>query len=168
MNSWIVASLAIAITSAAMLPGWSANAQSTPVSAEAGAETAVRAVLKEQLAAWAAGDGAAFGATVTDDSDLIAFDGTHVIGRQNIASFMQEQFDTVLAGTRVSAEPVRIRFISDGAAVMIAEGGVIFPGETEIPPERLSIQTFVLSKQDGRWLIEAFQNTRIDPVTGGA
>lgn len=168
MNARIVASLAIANTIvAAMHAGWSANAQSTPVSSEAGAETAIRAVFEEQLAAWAAGDGTAFGATVTEDSDLIAFDGTHVIGRQTIAAFMQTQFDTVLAGTHVVAEPVRIRFITDGAAVMIAAGGVIFPGETEIPPERMSIQTFVLSNHNGQWLIEAFQNTRVDPVSGG-
>lgn len=137
-------------------------ASPTPVSSETD-EAAVRAVLEAQLAAWAAGDGAAFGATVTEDSDLIAFDGTHVVGRQDIASFMQKQFDTILAGTRVVAEPVRIRFISDDTVVMITEGGVIFPGESAVPAERFSIQTFVLTKQDGTWLIEAFQNTRIAP-----
>jgi uncharacterized protein (TIGR02246 family) len=138
-------------------------ASPTPESPESGDEAAVRAVLEAQLAAWAAGDGAAFGATVSEDSDLIAFDGAHVVGRPAIASFMQKQFDTVLADTRVAAEPARIRFINDDSAVMITEGGVIFPGESAVPAERFSIQTFVLSKQDGTWLIEAFQNTRIAP-----
>lgn len=150
------------IVGLAMLGERGADAQSTPVPGND--EAAVRAVLEAQLTAWAAGDGAAFAATVTEDSDLIAFDGTHLVGRQEIASFMQMQFDTVLAGIQVVAEPVRIRFIGDDSVVMITRGGVIFPGEIEVPAERDSIQTFVLTKQDGRWLVEAFQNTRIAPA----
>jgi uncharacterized protein (TIGR02246 family) len=162
----IITSLALVVVTA--LPSaLNAGHQGTPpVSSEAD-ETAVRAVLERQLAAWAAGDGTAFGATVTEDSDLITFDGTHVTGRQTIASYMQQAFDTVLADTRVEAAPVRIRFLNDDTAVMITEGGVVFPGEAEVPSERFSIQTFVLTKQDGQWLIEAFQNTRIDPATRG-
>jgi uncharacterized protein (TIGR02246 family) len=62
------------------------------------------------------------------------------------------------------AEPVRTRVINDEIVVMITEGGVIFPGEAEVPAEHMSIQTFVLTKENDRWLVDAFQNTRLAPA----
>jgi uncharacterized protein (TIGR02246 family) len=165
MSRIAVLGFAIVVVVWMALPGrWSVNAQGTSTLANANEESAARSVLEAQLAAWAAGDGAAFGATVTEDSDLIAFDGTHLVGRQAIAAFMQKQFDTVLAGTQVVAEPVRTRVINDEIVVMITEGGVIFPGEAEVPAEHMSIQTFVLTKENDRWLVDAFQNTRLAPA----
>jgi uncharacterized protein (TIGR02246 family) len=127
---------------------------------------AIEALLERQLVAWSDGNGASFAATYTADADLTTFDGTHVAGRQEIASFMQAQFDAFLKGTRVLAAPKRIRFIGDSVAVMITEGGVLFPGETAVPPERFSIQTFLATRSDQGWLFEAFQNTRITSGTG--
>jgi uncharacterized protein (TIGR02246 family) len=127
-------------------------------------ESAVQALLERQLDAWARGDGAAFAATYSADGDLTAFDGTHLSGRQEIAPFMQAQFDGFLKGTRVLAQPKRIRFIGESVAVMITEGGVVFPGETAVPAERQSIQTFVATRSDEGWLFAAFQNTRIAPA----
>lgn len=137
---------------------------------EAEDEAAIRSLLERQLDAWSAGDGAAFGATYTIDGDLIAFDGTHVAGREEIIPFMQAQFDGFLKDTLVSAQPEQIRFVSDGVAIMITEGGVMFPGETEVPLERFSIQTFVATKLEGEddWLFAAFQNTRIAPLEANA
>jgi uncharacterized protein (TIGR02246 family) len=126
-------------------------------------QAAIEGLLERQLDAWSAGNGAAFAATYTPDADLTTFDGTHVAGRGPIASFMQVQFDGFLKGTRVSAQPLRTRFIGDSVAVMVTQGGVMFPGETAVPPERFSIQTFVATKSDAGWLFEAFQNTRIMP-----
>jgi uncharacterized protein (TIGR02246 family) len=134
-----------------------------PGSAE---ELAVRSLLDRQLDAWTDGNGASFAATYTADGDLTAFDGTHVAGRQEIASFMQAQFDGFLKGTRVVAEPKRIRFLDHGVAVMITQGGVMFPGEAAVPAERLSIQTFVVTRSEGDWRFAAFQNTRIAPAGG--
>jgi uncharacterized protein (TIGR02246 family) len=142
---------------------WDVHANETPGPTAGEEEADVRAVLAAQIAAWAAGDGTAFAATVTDDADLITFDGMHLQGRQAIATAMQHQFDTELAGTHVEAEPVRIRFLTDETVVMITEGGVVFPGEQTLPAERASIQTFVVARKDGGWLVEAFQNTRISP-----
>jgi uncharacterized protein (TIGR02246 family) len=128
---------------------------------------AIESLLERQLAAWSAGNGASFAATYTVDADLTTFDGTHVAGRQEIGAFMQAQFDAFLKGTRVSAVPKRIRFIGDSVAVMVTQGGVMFPGETAVPAERFSIQTFLVTKSDAGWLFEAFQNTRIAAPPGG-
>jgi hypothetical protein len=40
-------------------------------------------------------------------------------------------------------------------------GGTIMDGQTDIDPERNSIQTLVIIKDsDGKWRLAAFQNTR--------
>jgi len=36
------------------------------------------------------------------------------------------------------------------------------PGETTVPAERLGIQTWVVTKHGRRWLVSAYQNTRIN------
>jgi len=48
--------------------------------------------------AWSVGDGAAFAAPFADDADFVVFEGTHLKGRQQIASFTQQIFDTVVKG----------------------------------------------------------------------
>jgi uncharacterized protein (TIGR02246 family) len=148
----------------AALPLGCVETEAEHISAEG---MAVRALLERQIDAWSEGSGTSFAATYTDDGDLTVFDGTHIVGRQAIASFMQVQFDGFLKGTRVLAEPKRIRFIDDSVAVMITQGGVVFPGETAVPAERFSIQTFVVTRSNGEWLFTAFQNTRIAPMGAG-
>jgi uncharacterized protein (TIGR02246 family) len=45
--------------------------------------------------AWNTGDSLAFAAPFTDDADFVVFEGTHLKGRQQIASLTQQIFDTV-------------------------------------------------------------------------
>lgn len=41
-----------------------------------------------------------------------------------------------------------------------AIGGTVMPGESEVDPERNSVQTLVAVKRDGTWQLAAFQNSR--------
>lgn len=45
--------------------------------------------------AWNTGSGVAFAAPFTDDADFVVFEGTHLKGRQEIASFTQHIYNTV-------------------------------------------------------------------------
>ena len=56
-------------------------------------EAAVRALYQQLMDGWNQGSGAAFAAVFAEDGDLVAFDGTHFKGRQEIAPFHQELFD---------------------------------------------------------------------------
>ena len=47
---------------------------------------AVRAIYEQLMNAWNQGSGEAFAAGFGEDGDLIAFDGTHFKGRNQIAS----------------------------------------------------------------------------------
>jgi uncharacterized protein (TIGR02246 family) len=124
-------------------------------------EAAVRGLYQQLMDGWNRGSGDAFAAVFTEDGDLVAFDGTHFVGRKEIAPFHQQLFDKWMKGTRLVGQVNYVRFLSPDVAVMHAVGGTVMPGKTEPSPERDSIQTLVATRQGGEWRITAFQNTRV-------
>jgi uncharacterized protein (TIGR02246 family) len=110
---------------------------------------------------WNKGDGNAFAAPFAEDGDLVGFDGTHLRGRSEIASFHQHLFDNFVKGTRLVGKVRNVRFLSADVALMHTVGGTVMPGQSDIEQERNSVQTIVATKRDGRWRISAFQNTRV-------
>jgi uncharacterized protein (TIGR02246 family) len=127
-------------------------------------EAAVRGLYQQLMDGWNRGSGDAFAAAFADDGDLIAFDGTHFKGRQEIAPFHQQLFDRWLEGTRLVGQVEHMRFLSHDVALIHAIGGTIMRGKTEPSPERDSIQTLVATRQNGEWRLAAFQNTRVRPM----
>jgi len=73
-------------------------------------ETAVGALYQELMAGWNRDSGESFAAAFAEDGDLIGFDGTHLKGRRELASFHQPLFDKRLKGTRLVGEVKSIRF----------------------------------------------------------
>ena len=127
-------------------------------------EAAVRALYQELMDGWNQGSGDAFAAVFTEDGDLVAFDGTHFKGREEIAPFHQQLFDRWLKGSRLVGEVKDARFLSPDVALMHAVGGTVMRGKGEPTPERDSIQTLVATRQNGEWRLAAFQNTRVRPI----
>jgi uncharacterized protein (TIGR02246 family) len=109
---------------------------------------------------WNRGSGDAFAAPFTDDSDFIGFDGTHMEGQEQIATFHQMLFDNFVKGSRLVGKMRHIRFLSSDIAIMIAVGGTVMAGQSDIEPERNSIHTLVAIKHDRKWHFTAFQNSR--------
>src|SRR3712207_8655543 len=124
-------------------------------------EAAVRNLYRQLLDGWNNGSGDAFAAVFTEGGDLVAFDGTHFKGRQEIAPFHQQLFDKWMKGTRLVGQVEHVRFLSPDVALLHAVGGTVMRGKTEPSPERDSIQTLVAIRQDGQWRLAAFQNTRV-------
>lgn len=122
-------------------------------------EAEVRRLLPQINEAWARGDATAYASFHTPDADLIDFRGVHAVGRQAIIDLLQPLFDGPLKGTRVEAEIVDFRFLSRDVAIFHTEGHIV-------PTGARSIQTFVATKHHKRWLIAAFQNTRIQESPG--
>ena len=131
-------------------------------------EAAVRDLYRRLLDGWNEGSGAAFAAPFAEDGDLVAFDGTHFEGREEISSFHQELFDRWMKGTRLVGEVTDVRFVGPDVAVVHAVGSTVMRGKTEPSPERDSIQTLVATREGDGWRLAAFQNTRIRPIAGGA
>jgi uncharacterized protein (TIGR02246 family) len=132
-------------------------------------EAAVRALYQQLMDGWNQGSGDAFAAVFTEDGDLVAFDGTHFKGRQEIAPFHQQLFDKWLKGSRLVGQVKDVRFLSPDIALMHAVGGTVMRGKSEPSPERDSIQTLLATRQEGdEWRLAAFQNTRLHPMDSSA
>jgi uncharacterized protein (TIGR02246 family) len=123
-------------------------------------EDAIRAIHLRMIDAWNAGDGAAFAAPFTDDADFIAFEGTHLKGREEITLFHQRIFATVVKGSRLEGEVKFVRLLSPVLAVMHSVVRVTLGGQTEATPSRDSMQLTVVTKRDGEWSSEGLMNAR--------
>jgi uncharacterized protein (TIGR02246 family) len=131
-------------------------------------EAAVRGLYQQLMDGWNRGSGVEFAAAFAEDGDLVAFDGTHFAGREEIAPFHQELFDKWLKGSRLVGKVRDVRFLSPDVALMHAVGGTVMRGKTEPSPERDSNQTLVATRRDGEWRLAAFQNTRVRPMRNAA
>ncbi|MFC9892996.1 SgcJ/EcaC family oxidoreductase [Nocardia sp. NPDC127579] len=119
--------------------------------------TAIRAVFDAMYAAWASGDADAYGALFTEDATYTAFFGAQYRGRADIVESHRALLRTFLKGTELAGELVDIRLVTPDVAVVIGRGDT-YKGRR---PERLTkVQTYMLVRRDGRWLITAFHNTR--------
>jgi uncharacterized protein (TIGR02246 family) len=123
-------------------------------------EAAIGTIHLQMIDAWNKGSGKGFAASFTEDADFVAFEGTHLKGRREIASFHQQIFNTVVKGSRLQGEVKFVRFLSPQLAVMHGAVRVTLPGQTEPSPGRDSMQIFVVMKRDGDWCVEALLNAR--------
>jgi uncharacterized protein (TIGR02246 family) len=112
--------------------------------------------------AWNRGDAAGFASPFTDDASFIAWNGLHGYGRQAIEDAHRPLFAGPLAGSRMvlidDDGPESLRLVRPDVAIMVSSGAVTLAEQTA--PDHHSVQTFVLAKDNHRWQIAAFQNTR--------
>src|SRR5262249_14921751 len=125
---------------------------------------AVSNVVKDVMAAWADNDPDAFAARYTEDATIVTAVGGYFKGRDEIRSFKTMSFAGPFKGSKAIDEQEDIRFIGDSVAVVISKSGVIMAGETGVPAERMRRATWVLSKHDGDWWVEAFSNSPTTPA----
>lgn len=133
------------------------NEKKTPT----GGEAAVQEVPGRVMAAWASNDADAFAEVFTEDASLILPGDVYLTSREEIRSFMTAAFAGPYKGTRVFGKPVAVKPLGADAVMMITQGGVMAPGETEVAPERAIRATWVLSRQPSGWLVTAYQNTPV-------
>jgi uncharacterized protein (TIGR02246 family) len=125
-------------------------------------ESTICALYFQMIDGWNKGDGNVFAAPFAEDADLVGFDGTHLKGRQEIASFHRRLFDTFVRGSRLIGKVRSVRFLTPDVAIMHSVGGTIMAGQSDIESDRNSVHTIVAKKDDvgNQWRIVAFQNTR--------
>ena len=112
------------------------------------------------IEAWNRGDGPGFAAPFTDNADFVAFEGTHLSGRAQIAEFHQYLFDTAMKGSRLVGEVRFVRRLAADWAIIHARGSTIPAGAEASTESRDSMQPFLARRVDGQWKIEAVQNSR--------
>jgi uncharacterized protein (TIGR02246 family) len=119
---------------------------------------AVLDVLRRGYEAWEANDAEAFVGYYLDDASVVQ-PGIYKKDREEIRTTMAAGFAGPLKGSRVFDRPQDIRFLNDETAIVVSEGGIIFPGQDVAPSERLVRATWVIAKRDGSWYVAAYHNS---------
>jgi uncharacterized protein (TIGR02246 family) len=130
---------------------------SNTTSVQAGQDSAVRAVLDRVYAAWAKNDADAFVASYAADATAL-LPGSYLQDKEAIRATMAVAFAGPLKGSRGVNKIQSIRFPSAGTAIVISKGAVVLAGEAEPRAENRALETWVLSRQDGTWRVQAFHN----------
>lgn len=122
------------------------------------------AVPERVVAAWADNDAEALADVFTRDATFIVpgpDDGVFLHGRDEIRSYMARLFDGPIRGTTVNVRIDPVRCLSRDVGIVYTVGGMLMPGETEVPTDRIGVQSWVVTQQGGEWLATAYQNARI-------
>lgn len=125
----------------------------------------IHRILQELQAGWLAGSGVQFAAAFAPHARFVAFDGTTLTGPAEIANFHQRAFDSHLQGTALDVHIEEIRLVAPGVWLAWTKGGIMKPNGSVVERTGESVQLFVFREDAGLIAIEAFQNTRLRPVT---
>jgi uncharacterized protein (TIGR02246 family) len=124
-------------------------------------QASLEQVLTEMVDAWNAGDATAYSRLFTEDATYVVYSGAVSLGREEIRRDHEPVLTRFQKGSRMRLSIKDIHYLSNDVAVVVSEGGV--SKRTAIPLNK--VQTLVFCKQsDGRWLCQAFQNTRKNKV----
>lgn len=118
---------------------------------------AVRAVLDQVYAAWAANDADAFAAQYLDDASVVMPRVVHH-SRDALRAGMAAGFAGPLKGSRGVDDAASIRFAGPDTAIVVSTAGIVMAGEESLPGEREVHATWVLVRRDGGWRIAAYAN----------
>ncbi|THA76008.1 SgcJ/EcaC family oxidoreductase [Streptomyces sp. A0642] len=124
---------------------------------------AVHALLRRSADAWAAGDGAAYGACFTEDATDVTYVGTVYHGGSEIGRAHQALFDSFLKDTRLDTDVVSLRFHGPGSAVAVTRGAVRKHGAKTGRLDKIATYTLV-RRADSSWGIAAVQKTTRRPL----
>jgi len=128
-------------------------------------EAAIRDVVQtRQQQAWNEHDAKAYAALFSEDGDVVNVVGWWWRGRDEIERKLTDAFALVFRESTLTITEATVRFLTPEIAVAHARwtmsGARTPPG---IPEPREGLQTIVLQKFGGNWMIAAFQNTNHAP-----
>ncbi len=126
-------------------------------------EGAIQGILKQLEVAWNDYDSVRFAAFFAEDANFIHIFGGQLDGRTAIEASHRHIFDTIYRGSRVSFMLRSIRFVRPDVAVVFARAHLNFDEGNE-PREMETRPTLIAVKEEAKWQIAAFQNTKISEV----
>ena len=130
-------------------------------------DTAVQDILKQFEAAWNRYDSVAIAALFAEDATFIHIFGGQLDGRPAIEASHRVIFSTIYCGSHASMSTRSVRYVRPDVAVIFGQAHVRFQegGEAREIETR---PTLVAVKDQGKWQIVAFQNTRVTDVPAAA
>jgi uncharacterized protein (TIGR02246 family) len=129
---------------------------------EEGAIRAVEAVLRE---AWNSHDAKAWAKLCAEDADVVNVVGWWWQGRAQIEQKIAESHRFLFRESTLTHDEIRIRFLTADTAVVHIRWSMVGGKNPDGTPgqPRKGIETQVLRKLGGKWLIAAFHNTDSRP-----
>ena len=127
-------------------------------------EAAIRTLEARQPEAWNKHDAKAYASLLTENGDCVNVVGWWWKGRAEIERQLTDAYVYVFKESVLTIKNVDIRFLTPDVAV--AHVGWTMTGArtpTGLPVPQQGIQTHVLQKQNGQWMLAAFQNTNSLP-----
>jgi len=127
-------------------------------------DTAIRALETRQQEAWNHHDAKAYASLFTEDGDCVNVVGWWWKGRAEIERKLTDAYVYVFKDSTLTITGVDIRFLTPQFAVAHVRWtmtGARTPAGLPVPQQ--GIQTHLLQKSRGQWLIAAFQNTNSLP-----
>lgn len=121
-------------------------------------ENAIRALIDQQIAGWAAGDPEAYAGVFTQDADYVTFLGSRYKGREAIAASYGPLFRKLLKGTRLQIDVSHVRFLTPDVA-LIQSTATVAKKPRQRNRRNARVNTSVAVRTDGRWVLAASQNT---------
>jgi uncharacterized protein (TIGR02246 family) len=123
-----------------------------------GDKVAIASLTQRVVAAWAYHDADSFAGVFTDDGTMI-LSGVYLKGRAEIRDYMAAAFEGAYKGTQVTGKPIDMRPLGDGAAILLSQGGVLAPGDSEVSESQAIRAAWVVIRHEGGWRLAAYQNT---------
>ena len=129
-------------------------------------KAAIAALTQKVVTSWAYHDAEAFASVFAEDGTMI-LSGVYCEGRDAVREHMAKAFEGPYKGTQVTGKPISIRALGPDVAILLSLGGVLAAGETEVTEGSAIRASWLAVRQDGQWLLAAYQNTPRYDVTAG-
>jgi uncharacterized protein (TIGR02246 family) len=118
----------------------------------------------QQAAAWNKHDAKAYAALFTEDGDCVNVVGWWWKGRAEIEKKLTDAYVFVFKESVLTFKDVDVKFLAPDIAVTHTRWTMTGARTPKgIPEPQQGIQTLILKKQSGQWLIAEFQNTNALP-----
>src|ERR1700753_1449850 len=110
------------------------------------------------LACWNTQDAMGMTSQLTDDANMVGFDGSQMNGRKNIEAELSKVFENHKT-RRYVWKVQEVRFLTEQVAILRAIAGMVPAGKMDLEPAVNAIQSVVAVRQEEDWKISLFQNT---------
>jgi uncharacterized protein (TIGR02246 family) len=126
-------------------------------------EAMIRANVEQLAKGWNMKSGTEFAKPFAEDSDYVVINGMHIKGRAANAAGHQQIFDTIYKDSSIAPVVKQIRFLRPDVAIVHGISNLTFKVNGE-EKKGSGFVTLVMTKDNGKWSIAAFQNTAIQPT----
>jgi uncharacterized protein (TIGR02246 family) len=127
----------------------------------------IQGILQHLESAWNRYDSAGFAAVFAEDANFIHIFGGQLDGRTAIEAAHRNIFETIYRGSHASFVLRSMRFLRSDVVVAFARAHVKFK-EGDQAREIETRPTLIVVKEQDKWQIVAFQNTKVSEVPAAA